>query len=77
MPDILGIAGVTDPQQLNEIRNKAKDVSAFLIWAADPHAGDRKTLGYYVLVYVFIMTILLYLWKKQIWRDIDKRPKIE
>ncbi len=77
MPDILGIVGVTDPQQLNEIRNKAKDVSAFLIWAADPHAGDRKTLGYYVLVYVFIMTILLYLWKKQIWRDIDKRPKIE
>ncbi len=76
MPDILGIAGAADAQGRTEISNKAKDISAFLIWAADPHAAERKTLGYYVLGYVLIMTILLWVWKKRIWRDIDRKPKI-
>lgn len=76
MPDILGIAGATDPQQRAEISAKAKDISAFLVWAADPHAGERTTLGYYVLAYVFFMTVLLYLVKKRVWRDIDRQPKI-
>lgn len=70
MPDILGSA-TTDPQQLAEISAKAKDITAFLNWAADPHAEDRKTLGIYVMIYLFIMTILLVLWKKQIWRKVD------
>ncbi len=76
MPDVLGIAGA-EAQARTEISNKAKDVSAFLVWAADPHAAERKQMGYYVLAYVFVMTILLYLWKKQIWRDIDRQPKIK
>lgn len=77
MPDVLGLSAVTDPQQRAKIEGTAKDVSAFLVWAADPHAQERKKLGYYVLIYVAIMTVLLYLWKKQIWRDIDRQPKIE
>ncbi|MBI1174231.1 MAG: cytochrome C [Sideroxydans sp.] len=77
MPDVLGLSGITDPKQRAEMEEKAKDVSAFLIWAADPHAQERKHLGYYVLAYVFVMTILLFLWKKQIWHDIDRQPKIE
>lgn len=77
MPDILGAAGAADEQQRNGIANKAKDVSAFLVWAADPHAQERKRLGIYVLIYVALMTALLFMWKQQIWRDIDMRPKIE
>lgn len=71
MPDILGIAAATDDAQRAAISAQAKDITAFLNWAADPHAEDRKTLGIYVMIYLFIMTILLLLWKKQIWRKID------
>lgn len=71
MPDILGIAAATDATQRAEISAKAKDITAFLNWAADPHAEDRKTLGMYVMIYLFIMSILLFLWKKQIWRKVD------
>lgn len=71
MPDILGIAGATDDKQREAIGAQAKDITAFLNWAADPHAEDRKTLGIYVMIYLFIMTILLILWKKQIWRKVD------
>jgi ubiquinol-cytochrome c reductase cytochrome c1 subunit len=77
MPDVLGAAGATDAQQRSDVGSKASDVSAFLVWAADPHAQERKTLGFYVLVYVALMTALLFLWKKQIWHDIDSQPKIK
>lgn len=77
MPDVLGIATATDAKQKADIQAQAKDVSAFLIWAADPHAQERKQLGRYVLVYLAFMTLLLYLWKRRIWAKIDQEPPIE
>lgn len=76
MPDILGLSMITDPQQRASVEKTAKDVSAFLVWASDPHAAQRKSMGKYVLGYVFLMTILLFLWKKRIWHEIDRQPKI-
>ena len=71
MPDILGISGATDEAQRAEIRGKARDLVSFLAWAADPHAQERRRLGYYVLGYLFVLTILLYLVKKQIWSRLE------
>jgi len=67
MPDILAISSTTDVKQRNEISTKAKEMTAFLAWAADPHAEERKQLGIYVIAYLLILTVLLYLWKVQIW----------
>ncbi|HEY6096171.1 MAG TPA: cytochrome c1 [Gallionellaceae bacterium] len=75
MPDILGSA-TDDPKAREEAAAKAKDVAAFLNWAADPHGEDRKSLGMYVLIYLAIMTVLFYLWKKQIWRKVDAMGKV-
>lgn len=77
MPDALAAADAADEKQRADVETKAKEVSAFLVWTADPHAEERKRLGIYVLVYVAFMTVLLYMWKKRIWREIDKRPKIK
>jgi len=77
MPDMLGISGATDTAQRAEIGAKAKDITAFLNWAADPHAEDRKQLGIYVMIYLFIMSILLFLWKKQIWRKVDAMGPVD
>ncbi len=77
MPDVLGASAATDAQQRLDVATKARDAISFLVWAADPHAQQRKRLGYYVLAYVAVMTILLYLWKQRIWRNVDRRPKIE
>lgn len=76
MPDVLGGSTAQDDAQRAQISSTAKDVSAFLIWAADPRAQERKRMGYYVLAYVAVMTLLLFLWKNRIWRDIDRRPRI-
>lgn len=45
----------------------ARDVTAFLAWAADPTLDSRKQLGWQVMLYLFITTVLLYLVKKKIW----------
>jgi ubiquinol-cytochrome c reductase cytochrome c1 subunit len=52
------------------LEQNAHDVSAFLAWAADPSLNARKQLGWQVLLYLFITTVLLYLVKKQIWSRI-------
>jgi ubiquinol-cytochrome c reductase cytochrome c1 subunit len=49
------------------LEQNAHDVTAFLAWAADPSLNGRKSLGWQVLLYLAITTLLLYLVKKQIW----------
>lgn len=70
MPDILGISVANDPQSLAQIKQTAHNVAAFLQWAADPKASERITIGYYVMAYLVVLTLLLYLLKRQIWRDV-------
>lgn len=70
MPDILGISYATDPQTMSQIRQTAHDATAFLEWAADPKANERVTLGYYVIGYLLFLTVILYFWKREIWKDV-------
>ena len=52
----------------------AKDVVSFLTWAAEPHLEIRKELGFKSVIYLLILTILVYLIKKKIWSRIE--PKV-
>lgn len=45
----------------------SKDVSAFLMWAAEPHLVERKSMGFKVLIFLAIFAALLYFVKKQVW----------
>ena len=71
MPDVLGVSGITDPAQLAELKVKAREIASFLAWTADPHAQERQSLGYYVICYLLILTIMLYILKKRIWAKLD------
>lgn len=51
----------------SSLEQNAKDVTAFLAWAADPSLNQRKQLGWSVMLYLLITTVLLYLAKKRIW----------
>jgi cytochrome c1 len=50
----------------------AQDVSAFLMWAADPKMEERKGVGIRVLIYLLILAGLLYFAKRQIWARIGQ-----
>lgn len=45
----------------------ARDVSAFLMWTADPGLQERKRLGFLVMFVLFIFAILIFLSKRKVW----------
>ena len=48
----------------------AKDVSAFMMWAAEPHLDARKQLGFRVMIFLVVFAGLLYYTKRKIWSDV-------
>ena len=46
----------------------ATDVASFLQWAGDPHMEQRKSMGLQVMAFLIILTLLLYVAYKQVWR---------
>lgn len=53
-----------------ELESKAKDVAAFLSYAAEPSANERKGLGRYVMGYMVVLTALLYFLNRKTWKGI-------
>jgi len=45
----------------------AKDVSAFMMWAAEPHMEARKRIGFQVMIFLLVLSGLLYFTKKKVW----------
>ena len=52
------------------INQEAYDVAAFLQWAADPKMEERKSLGFSVMIFLVLLTGLLYASYRGVWRDI-------
>ncbi len=48
----------------------AKDVSAFLMWVADPHLGERKAIGFRVMAFLILFTVLMYLTYRRVWKGV-------
>lgn len=51
----------------------SRDVSAFLMWAAEPHLEARKQTGFSVMVFLLLFAALVYLTKRKIWEDAHRR----
>jgi len=49
----------------------AKDVAAFLTWAAEPKMEERKVLGVQVMIFLAALSGLLFFAYKRVWRDVD------
>ena len=47
-----------------------RDVAAFLMWAAEPTLDARKRLGFQVMIFLIVLTGLLYFTKKKVWSDV-------
>jgi ubiquinol-cytochrome c reductase cytochrome b/c1 subunit len=45
----------------------SKDVTAFLMWAAEPHLMQRKRIGFQVMIFLIVLSGLLYFTKKKVW----------
>ena len=49
----------------------AKDVVTFMAWSAEPHLEARHKIGFRALIYLFIITILVYFSMKKIWSRVE------
>lgn len=52
------------------VEQMSRDVTQFLTWAAEPQMESRKRLGVKILIFVAIMTIVFYMAKRKVWRDV-------
>jgi ubiquinol-cytochrome c reductase cytochrome c1 subunit len=57
------------------IEQQAVDVAAFLMWAAEPKMMQRKEAGFVGVLFLVILSVLLYLTNKRIWAPIKARAK--
>ena len=53
------------------IEQMSKDVTTFLMWAAEPHLEARHQMGFKAIVYLIILTILVYFSMKRIWSRVE------
>ena len=49
----------------------AKDVTSFLAWTAEPELEERHRTGVKVIIYLILLTTLVYLSMKKIWSRVD------
>ena len=53
------------------VEQMSKDVTTFLMWTAEPHLESRHRMGFKAIVYLIILTILVYFSMKRIWSRIE------
>ena len=57
------------------IEQQAKDVAAFLMWTAEPKMMARKQTGFVAVIFLGLLTVLLYLTNKRLWAPVKARAK--
>ena len=69
-PLLEGIVEYSDGTPASE-EQMARDVTTFLAWAAEPELETRHKTGFKVLIYLILLSILVYLSMKKVWSRID------
>jgi ubiquinol-cytochrome c reductase cytochrome c1 subunit len=54
----------------NDLHHLAQDVSAFLMWTAEPKMMARKQAGFVGVLFLTILSVLLYLTNKRLWAPV-------
>jgi cytochrome c1 len=49
------------------VEQMSTDVAAFLTWAGEPKMEQRKSMGFQVVLYLALLSLLLFLTKKRVW----------
>lgn len=52
------------------VAQMAHDVTTFLAWTAEPEMEERKSMGIRVLLFLLVLTGLLYAVKRSVWADV-------
>ena len=53
------------------VEQMAEDVTEFLAWSSDPKMEQRKATGLMTMIYLLILSILLWFSYKRVWKDVE------
>ena len=71
MPNVLADAHVKYADGVKPTpAQMAHDVSSFLAWTAHPHQEERRRMGVRVLVYLVLLSGLVFVVKRKVWSDV-------
>ena len=59
-----------------DVDSMSMDVTSFLMWAAEPHLMDRKQVGFISVLFLIVLTVLLYLTNKRLWWPLKHREDV-
>ena len=57
------------------VEQMSEDVSAFLMWAAEPKMMARKQTGFIAVMFLSLLSVLLYLTNKRIWAAVKGKKQ--
>ncbi|WP_298969143.1 cytochrome c1 [uncultured Roseobacter sp.] len=60
----------------NDLHHIAEDVSAFLMWTAEPKMMARKQAGFVGVVFLTLLSVLLYLTNKRLWAPVKGKKTL-
>ena len=53
----------------------AKDVTAFLVWASEPHLESQHKMGFKTIIYLIILITLVYMSKQKVWSRFNSQEE--
>jgi len=59
----------------NSLHHEAMDTAAFLMWAAEPKMMARKETGFTAVLFLVLLSVLLYATNKKLWAPVKKKAK--
>jgi ubiquinol-cytochrome c reductase cytochrome c1 subunit len=62
--------GTAAPAEMMTAEQYSHDVSAFLMWVAEPHLNDQKAAGFRVLSFLLLFAVLMWFVKQRLWRQV-------
>ncbi|MGR3463865.1 cytochrome c1 [Limimaricola sp.] len=76
-PPLLGDDVVYEDGHETSIEEEAKDVTAFMMWTAEPKMMARKQAGFTGVLFLGLLAVLLYLTNKRIWHRVKHGQRDE
>ncbi len=71
IPPLSDGAVTYDDKTPQTVEQYAQDIAAFLMWSAEPHLDQRKSIGRGAVGFLLVFAALLYFVKRRIWANVE------
>jgi cytochrome c1 len=58
-----------------DVDHYARDVAAFLMWAAEPKLEERHSVGARIMIFLIVFLVIMYLAKRVVWARVHRDEK--